>query len=88
LVFAVLGTDGLQRGERVRVRLGAIDELTLEVTGTVIERLGDTEPVAEVEDTLEGEPDDALAAPLTIAVAVDDGETDAGPQGAAGETPR
>ena len=88
LVFAVLGTDSLQRGERVRVRLGAIDELTLEVTGTVIERLGDTEPVAEVEDTLEGEPDDALAAPLTIAVAVDDGETDAGPQGAAGETPR
>jgi len=88
LVFAVLGTDGLQRGERVRVRLGAIDELTLEVTGTVIERLGDTEPVAEVEDMLEGEPDDALAAPLTIAVAVDDGETDAGPQGTAGETPR
>ena len=88
LVFAVLGTDSLQRGERVRVRLGAIDELTLEVTGTVIERLGDTEPVAEVDATLEGEPDDALAAPLTIAVAVDDGETDAGPQGAAGEAPR
>ena len=88
LVFAVLGTDGLQRGERVRVRLGAIDELTLEVTGTVIERLGDTEPMAEVDDTLEGEPDDALAAPLTIAVAVDDGETEARPDEAAGETPR
>ena len=40
LVFPALGTDGLQRGERVRVRLGTIDELTLEVNGTVVERLG------------------------------------------------
>jgi exoribonuclease-2 len=87
LVFAVLGTDGLQRGERVRVRLGAIDELTLEVTGTVIERLGDTEPVAEVEDTLEGEPDDALAAPLTIAVAVDDSDAQRESEAAARESP-
>jgi exoribonuclease-2 len=87
LVFAVLGTDGLQRGERVRVRLGAIDELTLEVTGTVIERLGDTEPVAEVEDTLEGEPDEALAAPLTIAVAVDDSDAQGESEAAARESP-
>jgi exoribonuclease-2 len=87
LVFAVLGTDGLQRGERVRVRLGAIDELTLEVTGTVIERLGDTEPVAEVEDTLEGEPDDALAAPLTIAVAVDDSDGQGESEAAARASP-
>jgi exoribonuclease-2 len=87
LVFAVLGTDSLQRGERVRVRLGAIDELTLEVTGTVIERLGDTEPVAEVEDTLEGEPDDALAAPLTIAVAVDDSDAQGESEAAARESP-
>jgi exoribonuclease-2 len=87
LVFAVLGTDSLQRGERVRVRLGAIDELTLEVTGTVIERLGDTGPVAEVEDTLEGEPDDALAAPLTIAVAVDDSDAQGESEAAARESP-
>jgi len=71
----------------VRVRLGAIDELTLEVTGTVIERLGDTEPVAEVEDTLEGESDDALAAPLTIAVAVDDSDAQGESEAAARESP-
>jgi len=74
LVFAVLGTDGLQRGERVRVRLGTVDEVSLEVSGTVIERLGETEPVAEAEDTLEGESETPLAAPLAIAVALEDGE--------------
>ncbi|TSE32011.1 Exoribonuclease 2 [Tepidimonas thermarum] len=78
LVLAALGTEGLQRGERVRVRLGTIDELTLEVTGTVLERLGGVEAVADTEDTLEGEADDPLAAPLTVAVAVDEAEPDAG----------
>lgn len=68
LVLTALGTDGLQRGERVRVRLGTIDELSLEVTGTVVERLGATEPVEG--DTLEGEPEEALQAPLTVAVEV------------------
>lgn len=81
LVFPALGTVGLQRGERVRVRLGTIDELTLEVNGTVVERLGSVEPVAETEDTLEGEVEEPLAAPLAIAVAVDDADdaTEASP---------
>ncbi|WP_144327591.1 ribonuclease catalytic domain-containing protein [Tepidimonas charontis] len=74
LVFSVLGTEGLRRGERVRVRLGAIDEVSLEVTGTVVERLGATEPVAETDETLEGESEAPLAAPLTVAVALDDGD--------------
>ena len=39
LVLPVLGADGLPRGAHVRVRLGAIDEITLDVSGTVIERL-------------------------------------------------
>jgi exoribonuclease-2 len=68
LVLTALGTDDLQRGERVRVRLGTIDEVSLEVTGTVVERLGATEPVEG--DTLEGEPEEALQAPLTVAVEV------------------
>lgn len=72
LVLAALGTDGLQRGERVRVRLGTIDEVSLEVTGTVVERLGVTEPVEG--DTLEGEPEEVLEAPLTVAVAMDDAD--------------
>lgn len=72
LVLTVLGTDGLQRGERVRVRLGTIDEVSLEVTGTVVERLGATEPVEG--DTLEGEPEVALATPLAVAVQLDEGD--------------
>lgn len=79
LVLTALGTDGLQRGERVRVRLGTIDEVTLEVTGTVIEKLGTVEAVVESEDTLEGEAEEPLAAPLAIAVAVDDADDGAPP---------
>ncbi|WP_334153936.1 ribonuclease catalytic domain-containing protein [Tepidimonas sp.] len=79
LVLAALGTDGLQRGERVRVRLGTVDEVTLEVTGTVIEKLGTVEAVAESGDTLEGEAEEPLAAPLAIAMAVDDADDGASP---------
>lgn len=35
----------------MRVRLGTIDEVTLEVTGTVIEKLGTVEAVVESERT-------------------------------------
>ncbi|MDM7457574.1 MAG: RNB domain-containing ribonuclease [Tepidimonas sp.] len=79
LVLTALGTDGLQRGERVRVRLGALDEITLEASGTVIEKLGDVEAVAESDDTLEGEVEAPLAAPLAIAVAVEDADDGAPP---------
>ena len=39
LVLPVLGAQGLPRGARVRVKLGDIDEITLDVHGTVVERL-------------------------------------------------
>src|SRR5690606_26274837 len=39
LVLPVLGAEGLMRGAHLRVRLGAIDDISLEVSGTVIERL-------------------------------------------------
>ncbi|MCX7741685.1 MAG: RNB domain-containing ribonuclease [Tepidimonas sp.] len=84
LVLTALGTDGLQRGERVRVRLGTIDEVSLEVTGTVVERLGATEPVEG--DTLEGEPEEALATPLAVAVQLDEGD-DQPPASAAAADP-
>jgi hypothetical protein len=44
-VFPVLGAQGLTRGARLRVRLGEVDEIALDVSGTVIERLDD--PVVE-----------------------------------------
>ena len=39
LVLGVLGAKDLPRGAKVRVRLGEIDEVSLDVTGTVMERL-------------------------------------------------
>ncbi|MBS7778886.1 RNB domain-containing ribonuclease [Acidovorax sp. CCYZU-2555] len=77
LVLPVLGAQGLPRGARLKVRLGEIDEITLDVNGTLIERLDSPEAQATgageeaAED--EGE-DDAVAGP--IAIAVDMNETD------------
>lgn len=69
LVFNVLGADGLARGAQVRVRLGQIDDIALEVSGTVVERLDTTAPTAldeEAEDELE------LTTSLAIALDLDD----------------
>ena len=74
LVLPVLGAANLQRGARVRVKLGEIDEITLDVMGTVVERL---DAVAEtgVQATAEGEPDeDDEPAAGPIAIAVDMGD--------------
>jgi len=79
LVLPVLGAEGLPRGAHVRVRLGAIDEISLEVSGTVIERLDlasdGLEGNAEAEDGGgdEGEDED-LATPLALAIDVNEAD--------------
>ncbi len=71
LVLPVLGGAQLPRGAKVRVKLGDIDLITLDVKGTVIERL-DTAPVPmAVEEDAEDEP---VAGPIAIAVDVEDTE--------------
>lgn len=70
LVLPVLGADGLPRGAQVRVRLGAIDDISLDISGTVIERLDQTAPAAAMDE--EGDDEAELAAPLTIAMDVND----------------
>jgi len=81
LVLPVLGAEGLPRGAHVRVRLGEIDDITLDIHGTVTERLD--VPVDDAEDTASDEPeeDEALAAPLALAIDVNEpeGETAAQP---------
>ena len=64
LVLPVLGATDAPRGAHLRVRLGRIDAITLDVAGTVIERLD----VAD-EAPAEGDEDEEAAAamPLTIA---------------------
>ncbi len=78
LVLPVLGAQELPRGAKVRVKLGEIDEVALDVKGTVIERL-DTVPDAVVEEEAEEEEAEHLAAgPIEIAVDVTESETPAG----------
>ena len=73
LVLGVMGGNELPRGARVRVQLGEIDEITLDVKGTVIERLDvESEPLV-VEEETEEEP---AAGPITIAVDVNEAESD------------
>ncbi len=72
LVLPVMGAQGLPRGARVRVKLGDIDLVSLDIHGTVIERL-DAEPQAlDAEEDLD---DDTVAGP--IAIAMDTNEADA-----------
>jgi exoribonuclease-2 len=75
LVFPVLGAQGLTRGARLRVKLGEIDEISLDVSGTVIERL-DVAP-ATVDETDEDE-EEVSAGPIAIAVDVNEADAGAG----------
>ncbi|MDZ4162136.1 MAG: ribonuclease catalytic domain-containing protein [Burkholderiales bacterium] len=76
LVLNAMGAEGLPRNARVRVRLGVADDISLDIGGTVIERLDadGPAPAATAEDEDSGDGDD-LGGPLTIAV--DMGEADA-----------
>lgn len=73
LVFQVTGTQGLMRGARVRVRLGEIDEIALDVHGTVIERL-DAAPAEAAAEEESGEDEEEVAGPIAIAVDLADSE--------------
>jgi exoribonuclease-2 len=70
LVLPVVGAQGLPRGARVKVRLGDIDLITLDVHGTVVERLdASAEPAADDAEDDEEE----VAGPIAIAVDVSEG---------------
>ncbi len=74
LVFPVLGGQGLMRGARLRVKLGEIDEIALDVSGTVLERLDVPTDAPEADEAGSGDEDDdeAAAGPITIAVDVNE----------------
>jgi exoribonuclease-2 len=76
LVLPVMGAEGLPRGARVMVRLGEIDDITLEISGTVTERLDEALESAD-ELAEEAEEDEALAAPLALAIDVNEAEAPA-----------
>jgi exoribonuclease-2 len=72
LVLPVMGAQGLPRSAKVRVKLGDIDLITLDVNGTVLERLD--APMAETALDDEPEDEDEVAGPIAIAVDMNDAE--------------
>jgi exoribonuclease-2 len=72
LLFSVMGAQGLLRGARVRVKLGEVDLMALDVNGTVTAHL-DAPVVSADQEAEDQEEDEALnAGPLTIAVDLND----------------
>ena len=70
LVLPVLGGGDLPRGAHVRVSLGDIDLITLDVKGTVTERL-DVE-MGAADDAIDDADDEPVAGPIAIAVDVNE----------------
>ncbi len=77
LVLPALGAQGLPRGARVRIRLGEIDEITLDISSTVIERLDLVLDEAAAEQVDEEDNESEIAAgPISIAVDLGDASDD------------
>ncbi|MBY0464600.1 MAG: RNB domain-containing ribonuclease, partial [Burkholderiales bacterium] len=70
LVLNVMGADGLPRNARVRVKLGAVDDISLDIGGTVVERL-DAQATADTPEDSEGDDLEDLGGPIAIAVDMD-----------------
>ena len=76
LVISVAGT-AVPRGARVRVKLGDIDEITLDIHGTVTERLDDPDDASDdapLDDTADDE-EEGVAGPIAIAVDVNEADS-------------
>ncbi len=72
LVVNVLGADHLPRNAQVRIRLGGINLMALDVSGTVVALLDDA-ATAQADDEAEEGDEEALAAgPLVLAVDTDE----------------
>ena len=78
LVFKALGCENLPRGSHVKVRITGLDEMTLDVHATLMERL-DEAPAAAAEGEADDDELEAAAAPLTLAIDLSDAATDAEP---------
>lgn len=86
LVLPVLGAQGLPRHAKLRIKIGEIDLITLDVQGTVLERLDmpnadghESEGVELGADDDGDSDDDVVAGPLSIAMDVDDAPAAADP---------
>jgi exoribonuclease-2 len=88
LVFRALGAESLPRGARVRVRINATDELTLDVHASVVARIDD--PATSADDAVIDDAEEdaaASAAPLALAIDVQDAGDDAGASSSPSSSP-
>lgn len=84
LVLPVLGAQTLQRGARIRLQLGTIDLIALDVSGTLVQVLqgpDELQNTAAVDGALSNEDDDeddaaSAAGPIAIALTLDANEAD------------
>jgi exoribonuclease-2 len=77
LVFKALGCEPLPRGSHVKVRITGLDEMTLDVHATLVERLDEVAAAEEAEG--DDEELEAAAAPIALAIDLNDGAGDAEP---------
>jgi exoribonuclease-2 len=78
LVLPAAGAQGLPRGAKVRIRLGDIDEITLDIHSTVVERLDAVVDEADAEQVAEEDNESEIAAgPISIAVDLNEPADDA-----------
>jgi exoribonuclease-2 len=76
LVFNVMGASGMQRGDKVRVQLGNMDTMALDVNGTVIEKIENTDTALDanevnLDDALD-ELEETVTGPIALAMNVDE----------------
>jgi exoribonuclease-2 len=76
LMLTVMGASGLMRGDKVRVQLGTVDVMALDVSGTVIEKIITEHSEAEdseanLDETME-DLDSAATGPIAIALNVNE----------------
>ena len=76
LVLPATGALGLPRGAKVRVKLGEIDEITLDITSAVIERLDLVADTSSEPADMDDE-EEVSAGPIAIAVDVNESPEDA-----------
>lgn len=69
LVFSVMGAPALERGSRVRVRLGDMDLIALDIRAQFVESLLELQETSPTDDE-----EDISAGTLTIAVNLDDAD--------------
>jgi exoribonuclease-2 len=78
LMLSVMGAAGLARGDKVKVQLGSIDAMALDVTGTVIEKITSSDhnlESASADESME-DLEEAATGPIAIAMNVNESPTE------------